>query len=150
MKCGATRLLGAVVLLVLLAVAGGCSGPSAKIGKVSSPTERELRADWRNYHAFCLSRGYANSRQGSAILFQTKGDLAIQKGGEWQEVKSDSAASGCAAFLTHPSPVMELRGKNDDLFGYVIYDFMDGLSVTAIDEKTLRLFYHERPKGGGP
>ncbi|MFO7707863.1 MAG: hypothetical protein R6V84_06795 [Desulfobacterales bacterium] len=150
MRHSAPQLVGAIMLLILLFVAAGCSGPSAKIRKVGSPTERELRADWKNYNTYCLGGGHANSQQGNAILFQLKGDKTIQKSGDWQEVKSDQMASSCAGFLYLSSPVMELRGQNDDLFGYVIYDFKDGLSATIIDPKTLRLFYNVRPRGGGP
>lgn len=148
MKHCTPRLWWFLMLLVSLVVAAGCSGTSAKIRKVDSPTEKELRAGWQNYQTYCLESGYGSSQQGQAILFQLKGDKTIQKSSDWQEVTSDQMASSCASVLSRYSPVMQLRGDNDEIFGYVIYDFIDGLSTSFIEPKTIRLFYNVRPRGG--
>jgi hypothetical protein len=135
-------------LLVSLFVAAGCSGPTAQIRKVDSPKERELRADWQKYHTYCLASGYGVSGQGNAILFQLKGDKKIQKSADWREVTSDRMAAGCAGFLTQASPVMQLKGENEEPFGYLIYDFRDGVSAAIIDPNTLHLFYYVSRKSG--
>ena len=142
-------------LWVLMAAAlgvflSGCTGSPGKIRKVDSPTEKQLRADWKNYHTFCLRSGYGISTAGSAILFQVKGDKTIQKGGDWQEVTDENTAADCAHFTARTSPVMSLLGENDVTFGYLIYEWRDFASVAVIDSKTIGLIYNAAPKTGGP
>ncbi len=139
-----------LMVLASLAVVAGCSGPRAGIRKVDRPTEKELRAGWKEYRTYCLESRGREAAFGNAVLFQLKGDNIIQKADSWREVASEEAASGCASYLSHSSPVMQLLGANDEVFGYVIYNFKDGISAAIIDPRSIRLFYHENPKGGGP
>jgi hypothetical protein len=127
------------MVLTSLLITAGCSGRLAKIKEVDHPKEEELRANWKNYHTYCL-KDYA-------ILFQLKGDTTIQKEGDWRNVTSDETASRCAGFFSHSSPVTELSGENGAVFGYIIYHPNDGVSALIIDPKTIRLFYHVHPKG---
>ncbi|MFO7709164.1 MAG: hypothetical protein R6V84_13410 [Desulfobacterales bacterium] len=138
------------VALLLLFAATGCTGSWAKIRSVESPRQMELRTGWQNYHTYCLGSGHGGQLEGQAMLFQLKGDKTIQKSVDWREVTSDQMASSCAVFMTRPSPVMQLRGENNEVFGYIIYDFNDSISASVIDPKTIRLFYHVNRKGGGP
>lgn len=128
-----------LMVLASLLIAAGCSGHLAKIKEVDQPKETELRANWKNYHTYCL-RDYA-------LLFQLKGDTTIQKEGDWREVTSEEMVSRCASFLSHSSPVTELLGENGAIFGYIIYNRNDGVSAVIIDPKNIRLFYHMHPKG---
>ena len=128
-----------LMVLASLFIMAGCTGPQAKIRKVDLPQENELRANWKNYHTYCLGN--------YAMLFQLKGDKTIQRDDDWREVTSDEMASGCASFLTNPSPVMQLLGDNEENFGYVIYNFNDLVWALIIDPKTIRLFYRVHPKG---
>jgi hypothetical protein len=124
---------------VWLFIVAGCSGPLAEIKKVDLPKEKELRAGWRDYHTYCLGN--------YAMLFQLKGDKAIQMDNDWCEVTSDEMASSCARFLIDSSPVMELLGENEENFGYVIYNYPDQVWAQIINPKTIRLFYRVHPKG---
>lgn len=128
-----------LMALASLFIAAGCSAPLAKIREVDQPKEKELRANWKNYHTYCLGN--------YAILFQMKGDTTIQKGVDWREITSDEVASSCSSFFSRLSPVTELRGENGAIFGYIIYNHNDGVSAVIIDPKTIRLFYHVHPKG---
>ncbi len=135
-----TRLLFQLLTVsALLFIVAGCSGPLAKIRKVDLPKEKELRADWRDYHTYCLGN--------YAMLFQLKGDKTIQMDNDWREVTSDEMASSCASFLIYSSPVMELLGENEENFGYVIYNYNDQVWALIINPKTIRLFYRVHPKG---
>lgn len=144
------RRLWFVMVVVPALVLSGCVGSSGKIRKVDSPTEKELRSAWKDYHTFCLRSGYGVSSTGSAILFQVKDGKAIQKGGDWQEVTDEKTASGCASFLRLSSPVMSLLGENDETFGYLMYEYRDAVSTVVIDSKTISLSYYAPPKTGGP
>jgi hypothetical protein len=136
-----------LMVLASLFILASCSGPLAKIRKVDLPKEKELRANWKNYNTYCLGSRDGNVDRASAMLFQLKDDKTIQREDDWREVTSDQMASGCASFLSHSSPVMQLLGENDASFGYVIYNLNDGISALIIDSKTVRLFYHVHPKG---
>ena len=45
---------------------------------------------------------------------------------------------------------MSLLGQNNENFGYLIYEFKDGVSAVIIDAETINLSYHATPKTGGP
>lgn len=150
MKTSIFRRLWPLIIVFPFVALPGCVGTPGKIRKVDSPTAAELRASWKSYQTFCLNRGYGVSTAGSAILFQVKGDKAIQKSGDWQEVASDKAAQDCAGFLIRPSPVMSLLGENDAKFGYLIYEYKDSVSAVIIDSATISLFYYPSPKPGAP
>jgi len=128
-----------LMVLASLLIMAGCTGPQAKIRKVDQPKEKELRANWKNYHTYCLGS--------YAMLFQLKGDHIIQRDDPWREVTSDEMASGCASVLIESSPVMQVLGENEEVFGYVIYNFDDQIWASIIDPKTVRLFYRVHPKG---
>ena len=128
-----------LMVLASLLIMAGCTGPQAKIRKVDQPKEKELRANWKNYHTYCLGS--------YAMLFQLKGDQIIQRDDPWREVTSDEMASGCASVLIESSPVMQVLGENEEVFGYVIYNFDDQIWASMIDPKTVRLFYRVHPKG---
>ena len=136
-----------LMVLASLFILAGCSGSLAKIRKVDLPKEKELRANWKNYDTYCLASRDGNVDLAYAMLFQLKGDKTIQRDDDWREVTSDQMASACASFLSRSSPVMQLLGENDEIFGYVIYSIDDGISALIIDPKTIRLFYHVHPKG---
>lgn len=125
--------------LVSLFIMAGCSNHLAEIRKVDLPQEDTLRINWNNYHTYCLGD--------CAMLFELKGDKTIQKADDWHEVTNDQMAFSCASLLIYSSPVMQLLGENDETFGYLIYNFHDGVSAFIIDPKTIRLFYHVHPKG---
>jgi hypothetical protein len=127
------------MVLASLLIMAGCTGPQAKIRKADQPKEKELRANWKNYHTYCLGS--------YAMLFQLKGDQIIQRDDPWREVTSDEMASGCASVLIESSPVMQVLGENEEVFGYVIYNFDDQIWASIIDPKTVRLFYRVHPKG---
>jgi hypothetical protein len=127
-----------MVLAPLVAVAG-CPVSLAKIRKVDLPQEDALRANWQSYHTYCLGD--------YAMLFELKGDKTVQKENGWREVTSDRMAFSCANFLIRSSPVMQLLGEDDETFGYLVYNYHDGVSALIVDPKTIRLFYHVRPKG---
>jgi len=139
-------LMGLLAIFVL----SGCVGSQVKMTKIESPTEKELRSAWRSYYTFCLKDGYGISTLGSAILFQVKDNKTIQKSVEWQEINNETVASDCASFLRNPSPVMSLIGENNENFGYLIYEYKDGVSAVIVDVKTISLSYHAAPKTGGP
>jgi hypothetical protein len=127
------------MVLASIFFVAGCSLPMAKMRKVDQPKEEELRANWKNYHTYCLGN--------YAVLFQVKGDTTIEKRSDWREVTSDEMAYRCAGFESRLPPVTELRGANDTIFGYVIYNYRDQLSALVIDSKTISLFYNVAPKG---
>jgi hypothetical protein len=97
-----------------------------------------------------LNDGYNVSNFGSAILFQIKNNKTIQKSVDWQEIDNDKMASDCASILKNHSGVMSLLGQNNENFGYLIYEFKDGVSAVIIDAETISLSYHATPKTGGP
>jgi hypothetical protein len=127
------------MVVAALFTMAGCAVSLAKIRKVDMPQEDALRANWQNYHTYCLGN--------YAILFELKGGKAIQKADDWHKVTNDHMAFSCASFLIYSSPVMQLLGENDETFGYMIYNSHDGVSALIIDPMTIRLFYHVHPKG---
>lgn len=139
MRLRALRPLCLLMVLASLFNLAGCSVRLAEIRKVDLPNEQTLRITWRNYHTYCLGN--------YAMLFQLKGDKTIQKDDDWREITSDQMAFSCASFLIYSSPVMQLIGENNETFGYLFYNYHDGVSALITDPKTIHLFYHVHPKG---
>jgi hypothetical protein len=58
----------------------------------------------------------------------------------WIEVTSEDIKKESKLFSSITSA--EIRGHNEDLYGYIIYRNRDLVSVKIIDEQTVKLSYH--------
>ena len=137
----------------------GCAGNSARIKTLpdeqSKVTQQKLFDNWSDYTIWLKS---------TAVVFDPKDDdLTIDVGSHWGTVKDEQTwreivnANTTAHGKISPTwanyemtNVREIRSPDNQLlFGYVIHQLRDLVSVRIIDEKTVRLFY-DRANYGGP
>jgi len=152
------RLAGIVILIIAFIM--GCLG---SFGKLKTPsendskaTQQELIENWSDYDIRFKS---------AAIVFDPKNDKRkILLGGNWDTVKDQQtwtefvkANTTSQGHINPPwasystSGVREIWGPDNQLYGYIIHQQGDQVSVKLVEENTLRLWYvNSRSGGGGP
>jgi hypothetical protein len=148
------------VSLMLIAFVSilGCSGTYGKLKTQSDSdskiTQQELINNWSGYDIWFRS---------AVIVFDPKNDdRKILVGGNWGTVKNQETWTGIVKANTtsqgNVSPVWanysmtrvrEIWGPDNQLYGFIIHQQRDLVSVKLVDENTLRLWYN-RARFGGP
>jgi hypothetical protein len=149
------RLAGIVILIFAFIM--GCSG----YGKIktqskseSKITQQELVDNWSDYNIWLKS---------AAIVFDPKNDdRKILVGGGWGTVKDQETWTGIVKANTtsdgNVSPmwanysmtgVREIWGPDNQLYGFILHQQRDLVSVKLVDENTLRLWYNRANFGSG-
>jgi hypothetical protein len=136
----------------------GCSGTYGKFKTQSQSdskiTQQELINNWSDYDIRFRS---------AVIVFDPKNDdRKILVGGNWGTVKDQETWTGIVKANTtsqgNVSPVWasysmtgvrEIWGPDNQLYGFIIHQQRDLVSVKLVDENTLRLWYN-RASFGGP
>ncbi len=150
------RLAGMAILTFAFIM--GCSGSYGKVKSQSESdsmnTQKDLINNWSDYDIRFKS---------FAIVFDPKNDnRKILLGGNWETVndqdtwtdlvKANTTDQGeiRPKWANHPmTRVREIWGPDNQLYGYVIHQQGDGVSVKQVDENNLRLWYTNRRSGGG-
>jgi hypothetical protein len=136
----------------------GCSGSYGKLKNQSRAdskvTQQELIENWSDYHIWFKS---------AVIVFDPKNDdRKILLGGNWGTVKDQETWTEIVKANTtshgNISPVWasysmtgvrEIWSPDNHLYGYIIHQRQDLVSVKLVDENTMRLWY-TRARFGGP
>ncbi len=102
--------------------------------------EWEMRQNWSNYEVYKIWRPDSSQRGAAAFLYKIKDDKVILLDNRWIPVTTEELK---ARTNIHEGVwSAEIRGYNEELYGYLIYRGSDQPSVRIIDEKTVRLSYH--------
>ena len=102
--------------------------------------EWEMRQNWSNYEVYKIWRPDSFQRGAAAFLYKIKDDKVILLDNRWIPVTTEELK---ARTNIHEGVwSAEIRGYNEELYGYLIYRGADLPSVRIIDEKTVRLSYH--------
>ena len=146
--------------LLALIVVFGCAG-TGKVGSLRNQSEadskvtwQKLVENWSEYHIWFRS---------AAIVFDPKrDDYTLLVAGQWgtvndqktwsEIVKRNTTGKGDIdpRFANYAmTPVREIWSADNQLYGYIIHQVRDGVSVRVVDESTMRIFYH-RARFGGP
>ena len=149
-----------VVWLLALIVVIGCAG-TGKVGNLRNQSEadskatwQELVKNWSEYHIWYRS---------AAIVFDPKNDdKTLLIAGRWGAVKDQETWSKLVRQNTTGkghidpmyasyamTPVREIWSPDNHLYGYIMHQVRDGVSVGVVDDSTMRIFYH-RARFGGP
>ncbi len=149
-----------VVWLLALIVVIGCAG-TGKVGNLKNQSEadskitwQKLVEDWSDYHIWYRS---------AAIVLDPKNDeFTLLVAGRWGTVKDQETWSELVRQNTTGkghidpmyasyamTPVREIWSPDNHLYGYIMHQVRDGVSVGVVDDTTMRIFYH-RARFGGP
>ena len=151
------RLAGIVV--VIFALIMGCSGNFGKLktqsANDSKTTQQELIDKWSDYDIWFKS---------AVIVFDPKNDdKKLLVGSNWGTVrdqetwteilKANTTSNGDISPMWanySMTGVREIWSPDNQLYGYVMHQIPDGMSVVVVDENTMRLYYHRARFGAGP
>lgn len=140
MNKSVTILCGLFLVLVTVSLLGCAGSPQGRMPRVNSPTENELKQDWKNYTVYY--------RPHTALIYKLKDDRKIILDPSWVEVTTDEMM--VKSKIVDSSWVKQIAGLNDAVYGYLVHRAADRTSVAIIDENTVRLYYHYIRTSGGP
>ena len=133
----------AIITLALIFGFVGCAEVKQSrknLKRIKYNKEWEMRQNWNNYEVYKLWRPDSFQRGAAAFLYKIKDDKVILLDNRWIPVTTEEIK---ARTKIHEGVwSAEIRGYNEELYGYLIYRGADQPSVRIIDEKTVRLSYH--------
>ena len=133
------------IMLSLLAFSiGACTGINQEnLRKVDNSKVKELRQNWKEYKVYKRNRARESFQPGpAAILYKVQNNKKILFDNQWVEIRTEEEMAK-TRMIDH-SIVAEILGKNQDLYGYLIYRSADGASIHLVDENTVRIGYFYR------
>ena len=152
----ANKLLGTLLLIFVFTL--GCAGNTGHLRNQSRAdtkvTQQRLVENWSEYYIWFRS---------AVIVFDPKNDdNTLLVSGQWATVKDEKAwleivrqnttdmGNISPMFANYAmTPVREIWSPDNQLYGYIIHQVNDGVSVSVVDATTMRVFYH-RASFGGP
>lgn len=129
-----------MLVLIILGMAGCAGSPRGMMTRVNSPTENELRQDWKNYTVYYRPR--------TALVYKLKDDRKIILDPSWVEVTTDEMMA--KSKIIDSTWVKQIVDLNNAVYGYLVHRAADRTSVAIIDGNTIQLFYHYIRTSGGP
>ena len=123
---------GLVLVLFNLSLIGCAGKDRGTLEIVEKPTESELQQKWKDYTVYY--------RRNLAFVYKIKDELKIRLDNAWVEITSEEALANSQ--IMDSAWVMEIRGQNNAMFGYLIQRNHDRANVKIIDQSTVQLFYH--------
>jgi len=135
------------LVIIALALAFGitaCAGGNrANLKRIKYNKEPELRQNWKDYITYKRYRDSRSWQRGViAFVYKLKNDKKIILDNQWIAVTSEDMKTKAILFSATISA--EIRGQNEDLYGYLVYRSDDRVFVKIIDEDTVKLSYHYR------
>ena len=130
----------ALVAAISLAACSG--GNRSNLKRLKYNKEMELRQNWSDYTVYKLTRGRGSWQPGGVAFMYKFEDRNIQMDRAWIRVTSDEMKARTRIMEGVISA--EIRGYNQELYGYIIYRSQDFVYVKILDNETVRLSYHYR------
>jgi hypothetical protein len=125
------KIINCLLLALLFLGLAACAGTNrGKLNRVQSPTEGELRQNWKDYIIYY---------RGTALVYKNKDDKEIILGSRWEQVTTDEMMQ--KSKILDQTWVREILGQNDVMFGYLVHRAADIANVKIVDETTIELFY---------
>ncbi len=164
------------LMLTLFFCIVGCSG---RYGEVKTQpesdaraTEKELLHNWSEYNVYVnrstLVERIKGPHEAGAIVFDPKNDnREILLRGKWDTVKGQKAWAemvkanttseghfDISAFgstdLGYSTRIREIWGPDKQLYGFIISRDRSEVTVSKVDEKSIRLGWNSGGRGGAP
>ena len=141
MSRSSTFLTWFLIVLVVFSFLGCASGPRGELKRVEHPTEASLHENWNEYTVYY--------RRNLALIYKIKNDSKIELNGSWIEVTSDDMMKNSR--ILSSAWVHEIIGKNEKMFGYLVYSEKDNIYTGIVDANTVKLsYYYGGSLGAGP
>jgi len=129
------------ITLALIFAVSACTGNRKNLKRLKYNKENELRQNWKDYTTYKRLRPARSMVRGAvAFIYKLKDDKKILLDNHWVEVTSEEMKTKTKIWESTISA--EIRGYNEELYGYLIYDASNRVYVKIIDEQTVKLSYH--------
>ena len=132
--------LSGIVLLILVLIAG-CSGPNGNIRKQTDNADKvtlaELRDNWDDYDIYYSMR---SNRWADAIMFDPKDNNTTLTGDSWYKIESQEALDEKiieVRTLYDYRRVFLIVGADNQVYGYMFYPYHLRVQVEIVDDQTL-------------
>lgn len=119
-------------VFIMLIIFGCAGGPRGNMPRIESPTDSELKQDWKNYTVYF--------RPNTAFVYKLKDDRNIILDKRWVEVTTDEMMA--KSNITSSTWVKKILDQNNEMYGYLVHRSADQANVAIIDGKTVQLYYH--------
>jgi hypothetical protein len=130
-----------ITLVLAFGISACASGNRKNLKRLKYNKEKELRESWKDYTVYKRYRDPRSWQTGAvAFLYKLKDDKKILMDKRWIPVTSDEMKAKTIVYSSTISA--EIRGHNEELYGYLIYRNRDLAHVKIIDEQTVKLSYH--------
>jgi hypothetical protein len=151
------KILGPVLILPLLFAA--CSADYGRLVTLSKEGSEAVRQKLLDHR-----QDFDVRYQPSAVVFEPTGDdLTLLTGSGWQTVTGPDAwqwqlvrspsleDNPRVVWANYPlTGLREIRSPADQVYGYIIHQIRDLVSVRVVDVRTMRLYYQRARFGAGP
>lgn len=127
-------------VLIMVSILGCATGPQGTLPRIESPTESELKQDWKKYTVYF--------RRNIAFIYKLKDDRKIILDDRWKAVTTDSMMA--KSEIVDSAWVKKILGENNEMYGYLVHRSADRANVAIVDGNTVRLYYHYVRTSGGP
>ena len=132
------------LIVIALALAFGmtacASGNRKNLKRLRYNKEKELRQNWKDYTVYKRYRDPRSWQRGVVAFVYILDGKKVILDNRWIAVTSEDIKAESILFSSTISA--EIRGYNEEVYGYLIYRKRDLASVRIIDEQTVRLSYH--------
>ena len=129
-----------IALVLTFGISACASGNRKNLKRLKYNKENELRQNWKDYTVYKRYRDPRSWQRGVVAFVYILNDKKIILDNRWIAVTSQDVKTESKLFSSTISA--EIRGHNEELYGYLIYRNRDLASVKIIDEQTVKLSYH--------
>ena len=132
-----------LLFIITLAMSFGISAceHSGNLKRLRVNKEMEMRQNWQDYDVYKMPRRDLSFQRGAAaFIYKLKDDKKILMDNRWVHVTDEELKAKNPIYFTTISA--EIRGHNEELYGYLIYAQGDLVQVKIMDEQTVKLSYH--------
>jgi hypothetical protein len=140
MKRNGCRNLIIIILALTFVIAACASGNRKNLKRLRYNKEKELRQNWKDYTVYKRYRDPRSWQRGVVAFVYILDGKKVILDNRWIAVTSEDIKAESILFSSTISA--EIRGYNEEVYGYLIYRNRDLASVRIIDEQTVRLSYH--------
>jgi hypothetical protein len=137
-----------VILLTLMVLSCSQYGESRKPSANSTRvTLDQLQDSWQKYFIYYSTR--------IVVFDPVSDDKTVKFHGEWNMIEDAEKLSEILNRLMlnprfDPDEILEIRGPNGDLYGYMIFASGDLVNIKAVAANTVRLYYNPQRAPDAP
>jgi len=135
------RYLYLIIIALIMSFGISACEHRSNLKRIKVDKENKMRQNWQDYDVYKMPRRQQSFQRGAlAFIYKLKDDKKILMDNRWVHVTDEELKAKNPIYDTTISA--EIRGHDEELYGYLIYAAGDRVQVKIIDEQTVKLSYH--------